>query len=65
MSNWDKFKDKVETSDKIPFDTVHGTFGCQVCDEYAEEAQYFYTDSVLKWKCPNGHVSFAENFNLG
>lgn len=63
MSNWDKFKDQKEDK-PLPSYEIGGSLQCQVCDEIVEVGQYFYTDNVLKWKCSQDHVSFAENIHL-
>lgn len=43
---------------------IDGSFGCQVCYEQVEEAEYFQVERILKWKCSQGHVSFIEDFVL-
>jgi len=68
MSQWEKFK-KNQASDPdniVPQGMqIYGTFSCQHCSLEAEEGTYFAVDGVLKWTCPSGHTSFAENFRLG
>ena len=67
-SNWEKFKKNLPASkadDLVPQGMpIYGAFVCQHCSLEAEEATYYATDSVLKWRCPEGHTSFAENFRL-
>lgn len=65
MTNWDEFKGKKSDADLPPHQPLFGAFSCQTCYEDVEEATYFHIDGVLKWKCSEGHVSFAENFRLG
>jgi hypothetical protein len=66
MSNWEGFKKKPLPKDLPPMSVViDGVFSCQMCSLEAEEADYYPADGVLKWKCPEGHLSFAENFGLG
>lgn len=67
MSNWEQFKKKTESfkdGEKPPFESIEGNYLCQMCRESIDEADYFFNDSVLRWKCSKGHVSFLENFNL-
>lgn len=65
MSNWQNFKKATEEGDnKPPFRTIDGTFLCHECRALVTEADYFATDSVLRWKCSNDHVSFLENFQV-
>jgi hypothetical protein len=66
MSNWDNFKKKPLHKDLHPLSVkIDGVFTCQMCPLEVEEADYFVADGVLKWKCAEGHLSFAENFRLG
>lgn len=66
MSNWEAFKKKPIPKDLPPIAVIiDGVFGCQLCNGEAEEAEYFPADGVLKWKCEQGHLSYAENFSLG
>lgn len=37
---------------------------CQVCHVYVDTAEYFHVEKVLRWRCPEGHTSFIEEFNL-
>lgn len=43
---------------------LDGTYGCQTCDEHVEEAEWFITQKILRWKCSAGHMSFIEEFSL-
>ena len=45
----------------IPID---GGFGCQVCHEHVDVAEYFNVEKILKWKCSEGHISYVEDFVL-
>jgi hypothetical protein len=63
MSSWEDFKKK--TDEKPPFRTIGGMFLCQTCREVVQEADYFFTDSVVRYKCSLGHFNLLEHFNLG
>lgn len=43
---------------------VEADVTCQVCHCYVDTAEYFQVDKVLRWKCPEGHISFIEGFVL-
>jgi len=67
MSHWENFKkSNPDVANAMPVGMpIFGTFACQHCELDTDEATYYAVDSVLKWECPDGHVSFAENFRLG
>lgn len=67
MSNWEKFKSQKgqSPSDEEPVGMmIAGTYICQFCGNFVLEGKYFPTDSVLTYKCDEGHVSFVENFRM-
>lgn len=37
---------------------------CQTCFVYVDTAEYFNIEKLLRWKCPEGHISFIEDFRL-
>jgi len=41
-----------------------GSFTCQACDAEVDEAEWFRQERILRWKCPEGHISFIEDFSL-
>lgn len=43
---------------------IDGTFGCQRCQEQANEAEWFVNEKILQWSCPDGHLSYIEDFVL-
>lgn len=66
-SNWQKFKRK--DAQPIPDISamaleVPGSFGCQICYEQVDGAEYFQVSRVLRWKCSQGHISLIEKFDL-
>lgn len=66
MSQWEKFKSQKESpsgDDPVGMKTA-GTFICQFCGAFVLEGRYFPTDSVLTYKCEEGHLSFIEKFSI-
>lgn len=43
---------------------VEADVSCQVCHAYVDTAEYFHVEKLLRWRCPDGHTSFIEEFNL-
>lgn len=43
---------------------ISGSFGCQVCFEQCDDAEYFRIEKILKWTCSEGHVSYVEEFDI-
>lgn len=43
---------------------VDGTFACQFCYHSVDVAKFIPENQVLTWKCPDGHVSTIEGFNI-
>ena len=43
---------------------ISGSFGCQTCYTQCDEAEYFSVEKILKWTCPDGHISYVEEFVL-
>jgi hypothetical protein len=41
---------------------ISGAFCCQTCNEQCDEAEYFRIEKILRWKCPDGHISYIEDF---
>lgn len=37
---------------------------CQRCFVPVDEAEYYFVEKLLKWVCPQGHVSYIEDFRL-
>lgn len=37
---------------------------CGVCYEDVDEGEYFANHQVLRMQCPQGHVSYLEDFRL-
>lgn len=65
-SNWEKFKKQTgePTGDKPQGRKIGTSFPCQICNKRSDGAMYFPVDSLLRFECPDGHVSFIENFKL-
>lgn len=67
MSNWEKFKNPQSqpTGEEKPQGRkIGGNYRCQFCNLHCSSATYFPSDSVLKYVCDEGHVSFIEGFKL-
>lgn len=45
---------------QIDWEDCEGDFGCQHCPTVVHEAKYYEAETLLTWKCPNGHVSKAK-----
>jgi len=43
---------------------IDGSFQCQVCREETDIAEYFHRERLLRWKCPEGHLSYIEEMTL-
>ncbi len=66
MSKFSDFLEAQNGGKKEPIkgELVQGTFGCQTCYEYMDDAEYFHLQKLLKWKCSSDHISFIEEFTL-
>lgn len=66
MNQWEKFtKKESPLGDDAPVGMmIAGTFICQFCGEFVLEGKYFPTDSVLSYKCDQGHLSLVEKFRM-
>lgn len=67
MSQWKEFKKKESkspTGEEPEGMMIGGTYTCQICYDFVLQGKYFPVDSVLSYKCDNGHLSIIENFNL-
>ena len=65
MSNWEKFQKKQQqTTEPVPSRPINGMYQCHFCPRFVFEGTYYPTDSILKYKCSEGHTSFVENFKV-
>lgn len=62
FSEFSKNTEKTEAPE--PTMVIDGSFGCQTCNFCCDEADYFMNERILRWKCPEGHVSYIEEFSL-
>lgn len=63
MSKLDEFIKGQQKSKKVG-EPIDGVFACQTCYTEVDEAEYFVNERILKWTCPDNHVSFIEGFSL-
>jgi hypothetical protein len=64
LSRWENLgqsQRKPVEFDQVP---VEGDFQCQTCGIYVEAAVYIPQESLLTWRCPDGHKSFIEKFSI-
>jgi hypothetical protein len=64
MSNWEKFREKQESTPDLPHRKVGGMYQCQTCNEFVMEGVYFPTELTLVYTCTGGHKSYLENFKV-
>lgn len=52
--------------DDVKGEEIEGSFSCQemVCEEVVHKAKYLVEDSLLTWKCSEGHTSVVKGFSL-
>lgn len=62
--NFDQFVGADKTVEPEVGVEIDGTFNCQSCSEVVDEALYDMQRRVLKWSCPEGHVSYIKDFSL-
>lgn len=60
------FEDLRGPKKEVKGETIEGSFSCQemVCEEVVHEAKYIVEDSLLTWKCSEGHISTVKGFSL-
>lgn len=58
---------RLPTEEELQIEDVQGSFACQddYCRNVAYKARYVARDSILTWRCLDGHISKIEGFNIG
>jgi hypothetical protein len=64
MTKFSEFVSQSQEEEKPKGTPIDGTFSCQECHEYCDEAEYFRVEKILKWACSQGHISYVEDFAL-
>lgn len=60
------FEHMVPVENASKFEIINGAFDCSemTCEHTMYEAKYSESDSLLTWKCPDGHVSSIEGYSI-